>query len=117
MTGEVHYGTATSTQEDGTEEVSNVYVGDGVNTQTFELRHELFFGGHVEYALAIGHNSTRLDGVLYYLGVQRCDPQTRARRDSTVAQHATKQPLRQPGRVRVGGQVGTQRVLLPERRI
>ena len=63
MTGEVHYGTATSTQEDGTEEVSNVYVGDGVNTQTFELRHEFFFGGHVEYALAIGHNSIRLDGV------------------------------------------------------
>ena len=72
MTGEVHYGTATSTQEDGTEEVSNVYVGDGVNTQTFELRHEFFFGGHVEYALAIGHNSIRLDGVLYMFNKRYC---------------------------------------------
>ena len=53
---------------------------------------------------------------MYYLGVQRCDPLAQARRDSTVAQH-TRQPLRQPGRGHVGGQVGTQCVLLPERRI
>ena len=54
---------------------------------------------------------------MYYLGEQRCDPLAQARRDSTDAQHTTRQPLRQPGRGRVGGQVGTQRVLLPERRI
>ena len=40
---------------------------------------------------------------LYYLGVQRSDPLAQARRDSTVAQHTTRQPLRQPGRGHKGG--------------
>ena len=35
---------------------------------------------------------------MYYLGVQRCDPLAQARRDSTVAQHTTRQPLRQVSR-------------------
>ena len=66
------------------------------------------------------HAAPTLDAqghTLYYLGVQRCDPLARGQRDSTVARHTTRQPLRQPGRGRVGGRVGAQRVLMPERRI
>jgi hypothetical protein len=50
---------------------------------------------HRESTCACSGPNTSL--TMYYLGVQRCDPQARARRGSTVAQHTTRQPLRQPG--------------------
>ena len=38
VTGKIFHGTATSTRKDGTKEVTEVYVGDGVNEKTVELR-------------------------------------------------------------------------------
>ena len=67
VTGKIYHGTATSTQKDGTEEVTDVYIGDGVNEITAELRKEscTINEGHLEYTLAVGYNRFDLDGVKY----------------------------------------------------